>query len=551
LKIETQPLEDQQTKLIAELDSETLERYKRQAARKISQKTKFPGFRPGKAPYDLVRRMYGDEALQQEAIEILLDEVYPQILQEANITPSGPGKLEEIIQMDPPKFAFIVPLPPSIVLGEYREIRKEYAPEPITDEQVEQTVRRLQRSFATAEPVERPAEKGDLVSFKMNAVHTQPEEGEDATLLQDTPYQMVAGEEDAEQDEIWPYEGFTQELIGLSANDTKTVSYTFSDESPYEDLRGKETAFNIEVQNVKALNLPELNDEFAVSMGEFENMEALRSAIRQQLEQTYSQQYDQNYYDTLVQELVSGATIKYPPHLLEEEIEEFLHGVEHNLEHDRLDLETYLKMREMDRETFIDVEVKPAAARRLERSLVMEEFARQEAIEVKSEEIRSVYYAALQQMQQSPELRKQQTKNKQNPREVANTIAINTVNSIFNQRLVSRLKAIATGRGDEPEVDFSLSPDLTMASFAEEEVQNNETPASAEVTVFDSIDEAEVEAKAEQVEAEAVNESAVVDPIEEKLAAEFLPVSDEATESENQAEENTAQADDETVDKEA
>jgi hypothetical protein len=71
------------------------------------------------------------------------------------------------------------------------------------------------------------------------------------------------------------------------------------------------------------------------------------------------------------------------------------------------------------------------------------------------------------------------------------------------------------------------------------------------VTVFDSIDEAEVEAKAEQVEAEAVNESAVVDPIEEKLAAEFLPVSDEATESENQAEENTAQADDETVDKEA
>jgi trigger factor len=174
LKIETQPLEDQQTKLIAELDSETLERYKRQAARKISQKTKFPGFRPGKAPYDLVRRMYGDEALQQEAIEIMLDEVYPQILQEANITPSGPGKLEEIIQMDPPKFAFIVPLPPSIVLGEYREIRKEYAPEPITDEQVEQTVRRLQRSFATAEPVERPAEKGDLVSFKMKLCTHSP-----------------------------------------------------------------------------------------------------------------------------------------------------------------------------------------------------------------------------------------------------------------------------------------------------------------------------------------------------------------------------------------
>jgi trigger factor len=552
LKIETQPLEDQQTKLIAELDSETLERYKRQAARKISQKTKFPGFRPGKAPYDLVRRMYGDEALQQEAIELMLDEVYPQILQEANITPSGPGKLDNIIQMDPPKFAFVVPLPPSIELGEYREIRRDYEPEPVTEEQIEQTIRRLQRSFGTAEPVERQAEKGDLVSFKMSAKHTQAAEGEEATLLEETPYQMIAGEEDDDQNEVWPYEGFTQELLGLGANDTKEIPYTFTDESPFEDLRGKETVFTIEVQNVKAMNLPEVNDEFAQSLGEFENVEALRDAIRKQLEQQYSQQYDQQYFDGLIEELISQATVKYPPHMLEEEVEEFLHGVEHNLQHDRLDLDTYLKMRDMDRETFIDQEVKPAATRRLVRSLVMEEFARKEGIEVKSEEIRSVYYAALQQMQQSSELRKQQAKNKQNPREMANSIAMNTVNSIFNQRLVNRLKAIATGKGDEPVDDLSVFSDLTTASFEEPEDETEENLAAAEVTMFEGIDEDEVESKAAQAQAEAENDQQdVVDPVEEYLAADFLPVTDETTESEDQPEESTSQAEDEPGSSEA
>src|SRR5512146_114319 len=178
LKLETVALDDQQTKLIAEFDTETLEKYKRQAARKISQNQKIPGFRPGKAPFDLVRRIVGDEALQQEAIELMLDDVYPQVLKEANVNPSGPGKLEEIVKMDPPTFAFVVPLPPQVDLGEYKEIRKDYAPEPVTEEQIEKTLNQLRRSYATAEPVNRPAQDGDMVSFKVSAKRTQPAEGE-------------------------------------------------------------------------------------------------------------------------------------------------------------------------------------------------------------------------------------------------------------------------------------------------------------------------------------------------------------------------------------
>ena len=342
MKIETVALEDQQTRITAEFDAEVMEKYKHKAARKISRTTKIPGFRPGKAPFDLIRRMVGDEALAQEAVEIMLDEVYPQILSEAAINPSGPGKLEEIVSMDPPRFAFVVPLAPVVELGDYKSIRKDYAPEPITDEQVDKTILRLRRSYATVEPAERAAETGDQVTFKMSAKRSDPAEGEEETLLEEGSYQMVAGEQD-ENEEDWPYEGFTDVLVGMSAGETKTIEHSFLEDSRYEELRGKTAVYTITVDSVKSMTLPELNDEFAQGLGEFENVEALRTAIRQQLEQNYSQQYDQNYYEDLIDLLVSQATVKYPPHMLDEEVEQFVHNVEHSLEHDRLDLETYLK----------------------------------------------------------------------------------------------------------------------------------------------------------------------------------------------------------------
>jgi trigger factor len=499
LKIETQARDDHQTKLIAELDAETFNRFMQRAARKISREARIPGFRPGKAPYEVVRRIHGDQAIQQEAVELMLDEVYPTILEEAKIDPSGPGKLEEIVSLDPPTFSFVVPLPPAIELGDYLALRKDYTPEPITEEQIERTLRNVQRSYAVAEPVERPAEKGDLVSFKLSANRMNAAEGEPETLIAEGSYQLVAGEpEQPEGESEWPYAGFSEELIGMSASETKNWAHTFDETTTFEDLRGKEAEFKIEVESVKSLTLPELNEEFLKSIGNYETVEALREAIRTQLEQEYQRQYDQTYFDDLIGELVSSSSVKYPPHMLEEEMHEFLHGVEHNLEHDRLDLDTYLKMRQMDRETFMNEEVKPAASRRLERSLVLEEFARRENIEVKSDEIRSIYYAALQQMQQSSDLKKIQSQQKQSAREMANSIAANTVNNIFSQRLTARLKAIATGKGDEPVEE----PAAILESEIEEAVEASETDEVIETPVMEEA------AASEPTETESAAEAA-------------------------------------------
>ena len=117
MKIETTTRDDHQVRIVAEFDPEFMEKFKHQAARKISQNAHIPGFRPGKAPYDVVRRTYGEDAIEKEAIEIMLDEVYPQVLKEAAIEPAGVGNLEEIISQNPPKFAFVVPLMPKVDPG--------------------------------------------------------------------------------------------------------------------------------------------------------------------------------------------------------------------------------------------------------------------------------------------------------------------------------------------------------------------------------------------------------------------------------------------------
>ncbi|HOD04755.1 MAG TPA: trigger factor family protein, partial [Anaerolineaceae bacterium] len=153
MNIQTELRDDHQARLTVEFDQETFEGFKRKAARKIAGEAKIPGFRPGKAPYDVIRRMYGDGAIDQEAVELLIDALYPKILEEAKIEPGAPGALEDIASMDPLKLVFLVPLEPTVNLGEYRAVRLPYEPETVSDEDVEKVMTRLHHNSGTAEPV--------------------------------------------------------------------------------------------------------------------------------------------------------------------------------------------------------------------------------------------------------------------------------------------------------------------------------------------------------------------------------------------------------------
>lgn len=475
MKIETETRDDHQIRVIAELEGNVLDQYRAQAARKISRETKIPGFRPGKAPIGVIRRMVGDEALTQEAVELLVDAIYPEVLKEADLHPSYPGQLDEVVSLDPPKIAFIIPLIPEVTLGDYRAVRKDYNLEPVSEEEVDAFVNRLQASYSTAEPVERAAQEGDLVSLQITGTLTAPEEGEEAEFIKQTNFQALIGDTTFQRDN-WPYPGFSKELMGLSAGDEKDITYVYPEDAELEKMRGREIVFHVAVQNIKQMTKPELDDEFAKTLGDFENMEALRKVIREQQEESKQQEYERDYYNELVDQIVEGATIKYPPQMLEEEEASVLRSIEQNLAQQRLDLETYLKMIEMDRADFIAKEVTPVAVRRLQRSLVLDQIARDEKIKLKEGDLETAFNQAFAELQNSTDLQK--VRREMSDERLSEFLTYEAASRALNQRVMQRLKQIATGEEivEEPETEETALEQEDAVELAEE------TAGTAEAT---------------------------------------------------------------------
>ncbi len=480
MKIETLDREDHQKKIIAEFDTDTLERFKHQAARKIATQSRIPGFRPGKAPYEMVRRIHGDQAIQEEAISLLLDDVYPQIIKEAGINSYGPGQLEEIISLEPPKFSFIVPLSPEVDLGDYLSIRLEHNPPVVGEEKVEEVIERLRRRTGTAVPVERAAVKGDLVAIKLSGHLLEPEEGVDPVLVEENSFEMVAGTPEDHTDDQgneWPFKGFVDMLVGVSAGNAQTVQHTFVDDGSQDDLSGKKAEFSFTVESVKEIHKAELNDEFATTLGRYETMDDLRKDVLKQQQDSETQAYNRNYVEELVGKLMDGATVKFPPVLVEEETEHTLSHFEQDLARQKMDLTTYLKTRDMTREELIDKEVKPAAERKVKRQLVLEQFAVKENVQIQANEVQMVYDMALNQAKSDSGMRNA-TQAKMSTKQLADNLARGTINEIFNQRLLNRLRDIATGKADQTEEAIEPAADSAEAAPSVEEIAVSEEIAA-------------------------------------------------------------------------
>jgi trigger factor len=452
LKIETTTREDHQVRIVAEFEPEFMDKFKRQAARKISQTARLPGFRPGKAPFDVVRRAYGEEAIEKEAIELMLDEVYPDVLKEAHVEPAGPGNLDEIVSQNPPIFAFVVPLMPKATLGDYQSIRKEYTPPEVGDAQVDQVIKNLRANYSTAEPADdRPAQEGDLVSVKVGGIFTAPAEGEDAEAIKENTVQMIVGVNEFEEDD-WPFEGFSRELIGLSVNEEKSLTHSYAEDYVDEKLRGKEVVIKATLISVKGLKMPELTDEFAQSIGDYGSIAGLRESILKNLQENDLREYDNAFFTDLIDQVINSSEIKYPPQMMQEEIERVLHSLQHDLEDRKMDLPTYLKTLGKEQEAFITEDITPVAKRRLERSLIMDEIARAENVQLNPQELQAEVAGAMEMFRDDPDFKKLKGQKAQN---FIENLTMETASRMLNRAVMNRLKAIATGQGETVEEPVS------------------------------------------------------------------------------------------------
>jgi len=386
LKIETQSLDDHQVKLVVEIDLDILENSKRKAAKTLAKKVKIPGFRPGKAPYNVIQKHVGDSAIFENALDILLEDIYPKVIEEAEVDPYGPGKLENIQTLDPLVLEFLVPLAPIVKLKNYQDIRINFEKRDVTEKEIDQVIAGIRDDHATIEPVDRPAQEGDMVYIILSGEKKDVTEKEKRVLIEERSYPVIIEKEEVDASSEFPYPGFSRNLIGLSPKDEKILEHTFSEDYEFDELGGVTSVYSVKIQEVKGRKLPELNDDFAKSLGDYETIEDLRIKIQISLEEMAEREQNKEYEDKIIDALLETTKIKYPPQMLEHEIDHFIHDLERQISEMGMNIDLYLKSKDMDIASLRE-EIKPDAEDRMKRNLILSEIAKQEEITLTPEEI--------------------------------------------------------------------------------------------------------------------------------------------------------------------
>ncbi|NMD27324.1 MAG: trigger factor [Chloroflexi bacterium] len=459
MKVQKEFTDDQQVKITAEFEPELFEQYMHKAARKISQRTRIPGFRPGKAPYAMVLSHIGEASIKEEALELLLDKVYPEVLEEAQIKPYGPGNLDEIKSENPPIFLFTIPLEPEVDLGDVDSLRESYVLPDVSEQEVDDFILRARQNASTIVPLETPAAEGNLLYLTLEALNLEPAEGENPDLIKAVPQQVLIPTETEQRESEWPFQGFARSLIGYNAGENAVITHEFPEDASDEELRGKNVRFTVNIQSVKAMQLPEIDEDFLTEMGNFKSVEDLRTAVLERLKAETTAEYEDKYYLGLVDRVRQEAKIKYPPQMLKEEEEQVLHRFEHELSHRQLDLNVYLKMRKIERDEFIKQEVTPTAINRLERSLVMEALSKKFDIKISNETLEKQISTIVNELIMSGEL--QEVQKELGEKKFANAISMEAANRALESAIRMQLRTIASPESIpaiQSETESSLEP---------------------------------------------------------------------------------------------
>ena len=459
MKIDQETLDDHQIRFTVEVEKTTLESARQKAARKIAQRVKIPGFRPGKAPFSVIEKQVGASAIKDEALDIVLDEMYPRIIEETGIKPYGPGTLEKVHEeKDPQVFEFRVPLAPEVKLGEYKSIRLPYEEKPVTDTDVETVFNNLRDQHAVLAPAARPAQEGDIAYVLLGAEREEPNAEGSKALLPERRYPVVVEKAEVDSKTEWPFPGFSRLLIGLKLGEEKTFPHTFPADSEYEDLRGAAAIFHLKLEELKDRQLPEMDDAFAQSLGDYKTVEDLRSEVQKQLTENNQRQQEDEYENRIIEKIIADSEIKFPPQMLHHEIHHYIEDMEPDLAARGLDMETYLKSRQITAEQ-LEEEVSPRVEERMKKSLVIMEVSRQENVEVGENEVEGLVQDRVTRLQQalSPEdLRQVLVK------ENLQNLVSRTVTEEVIKRSLARLRSIA--KGEAPEV----KPEAEVRTEAEE-----------------------------------------------------------------------------------
>jgi trigger factor len=342
------------------------------ALRRLAGRLRIPGFRPGKAPAQIVERVVGWEAVRQEAIDALLPDMYSRALDQESIDPVGEPevKLGELERGQPFSFAATVAVLPEVDLGDYtNELRVEPETTEISDEKVDEVIEELRRRHADLVRVERPVQAGDVLR---------------ATLTMRRDGEVIGGEQEerdveVDRDRLLP--GLADALLGLNAGDTHTVELTLPDDYSREELRGAKVQVEIAVAEIRERHLPPLDDSLATLDGHGTTLAELRDHYRARMEEVAARDDEEKYESSVLSALRDRVSVDVPEALVDREIDNQLTEMSVQLAQAGLQLERFL---EYSGQTIEQVrgERREGAVQRVKLDLALQALARAEGVEV-------------------------------------------------------------------------------------------------------------------------------------------------------------------------
>jgi trigger factor len=370
-------LPESRVRVEAEVPPEEVEKRIAQAARALGRGMRVPGFRAGKAPAPVVIKRVGREVVLDEAVRDSIGSWYSAAIDAAAIVPVGEPRLDmgELPGHGQPlTFSIEIGVRPEAQLGDYKGLEVGKREPAASDEQVEAEIEALRERAGRLETVERPAETGDFVVMDYKGtLDGEPFAGGEG---RDQMVELGSGR-------LVP--GFEEQLTGASAGDERTVEVTFPDDYGAEELAGNDAEFAVTVKEVKAKELPPVDDELAAEAG-FDTLDELREDIRERLSEAEERRVDAEFREAVLDSAVTNAKVDVPEALVEARSRELWEQMLHSLGHQGISKEMYLQISGRSEDDIV-AEGKAAAERQLKREAVLAAVVAAESIEPSEDEL--------------------------------------------------------------------------------------------------------------------------------------------------------------------
>lgn len=378
MSLQVEKMEKNMAKLTIEVSAEDLEKAMQSAYQKAKGRISIPGFRKGKAPRKMIEQMYGKGIFLEDAVNALIPEHYSKALSECELEIVSQPQID-VTQMEPGKaliFTAEVAVKPEVTLGEYKGVEVPKAEIEVTEEEIEASIKREQEKNSRTVTVEdRAAEEGDIVTIDFEGFV----DGEAFEGGKGEAYPLTLGSHTF-------IPGFEDQLVGAKTGDHVEVNVTFPEEYQAKELAGKAAVFQCDVKKIEAKELPELNDDFAKDVSEFDTLAEYKEDVKKNLTESKEKEALRAKEDAAIEKIIENAEMEIPEAMIDTQCRQMMDDFGRRMQSQGLSMEQYFQFTGQTAEKMME-DMKPQALKRIQTRLVLEKIVEVENIQPTEEEV--------------------------------------------------------------------------------------------------------------------------------------------------------------------